>query len=50
MLLIDDTWVSDGTTLSAVAALRASGILKVSVLALARWLDPGYGPTEISLP
>lgn len=38
--IIDDTWVSDGTTLSAVAALRASGILKVSVLALARWLDP----------
>ena len=43
--IIDDTWVSGGTTLSAVAALRASGIQKVSVLALARWLDPGYGPT-----
>lgn len=44
--IIDDTWVSGGTTLSAVAALRASGVQKVSVLALARWLDPGYGLTR----
>ena len=44
--IIDDTWVSGGTTLSAVAALRASGVQKVSVLALARWLDPRYGLTR----
>ena len=44
--IVDDTWVSGGTMLSAVAALRASGVQKVSVLALARWLDPGYGLTR----
>ena len=45
VMLIDDTWVSGATTLSA-AALRASGAHHVSVLVLARWLDPTYGPTR----
>ncbi|ARD42508.1 phosphoribosyltransferase [Actinomyces gaoshouyii] len=46
VMLIDDTWVSGATTLSAVAALRASDAHHVSTLVLARWLDPGYGPTN----
>lgn len=46
VLLIDDTWVSGGTVMSAVGALRAAGAAKVSSLALARWLDPGYGTTK----
>lgn len=46
VMLIDDTWVSGATTLSAVTALRASGAPYVSVLVLARWLDPGYAPTR----
>lgn len=45
VLLIDDTWVSGSTVMSAVGALRAAGAAKVSSLVLARWLDPGYGAT-----
>lgn len=46
VMLIDDTWVSGATTLSAVKTLQASGAQQVSVLILARWLDPTYGPTN----
>lgn len=46
VMLIDDTWVSGATTLSAVATLQASGAQQVSVLVLARWLDPTYEPTN----
>lgn len=45
VLLIDDTWVSGGTVMSAVGALRAAGAARVSSLVLARWLDPNYGVT-----
>jgi len=45
VLLIDDTWVSGGTVMSAVGALRAAGADRVSSLVLARWLDPGYRAT-----
>ena len=46
VILIDDTWVSGATVLSAVASLRKTGVQQVSVLTLARWLDPGFGPTR----
>ncbi|MBW3068970.1 phosphoribosyltransferase [Actinomyces sp. 594] len=46
VLVVDDTWVSGGTVLSAVATLKAAGVRHISVLALARWLDPTYGPTS----
>lgn len=46
VMLIDDTWVSGATVLSAVASLRKAGVQQVSVLTLARWLDPGFGPTR----
>lgn len=45
VLLIDDTWVSGGTVMSAVGALRTAGAAKVSSLVLARWLAPGYRAT-----
>ena len=45
VLLIDDTWVSGGTVMSAVGALRAAGAAEVSSLVLARWLDPSYRAT-----
>ena len=45
VLLIDDTWVSGGTVMSAVGALRAAGAAKVSSLVLARWLAPDYRAT-----
>lgn len=44
--LVDDTWVSGATTLSAAAALRNAGVQRVSVLVLARWLDRNYDPTK----
>jgi hypothetical protein len=46
VVLIDDTWVSGGTALSAVASLQKAGAHQVSVLVLARWLDPAYGATR----
>ena len=46
VLLIDDAWVSGGTVMSAVGALRAAGAAKVSSLVLARWLDPDYKATK----
>lgn len=45
-LLIDDTWVSGGTMLSAVLSLRQAGAAEVSTLALARWLNPTFSATK----
>lgn len=46
VLLIDDTWVSGGTMLSAVLSLRQAGAEEVSTLALARWLNPTFPATD----
>jgi hypothetical protein len=40
VLLLDDTWTSGGHVQSAALALRAAGADVVSVLLLARWLNP----------
>lgn len=45
VLVVDDTWTSGSQTQSAALALRAAGASSVSVLALARWLEPQFGPT-----
>ncbi|WP_415096449.1 phosphoribosyltransferase [Micropruina sp.] len=51
VLLVDDTWASGGTPLSAVHALREAGASWVSIIAVARWLSfdfmraPTSGPT-----
>jgi hypothetical protein len=42
LLLIDDTWASGGHAQSAVLAGRRAGAMHVSVLAVARWIDPGW--------
>ena len=39
VLVIEDTWVSGGHAQSAAAALKNAGAEKVSILAIARWLD-----------
>lgn len=39
VLLLEDTWVSGATALSAVRALRAAGAAAVSLLCIARWVD-----------
>lgn len=46
VLVVDDTWVSGATMLSAVATIRARGAQLTSTLALARWLNPQYPPTH----
>ena len=42
LLLIDDTWASGGHAQSAAIAGRAAGAAWVSVLAVARWIDPSW--------
>ena len=39
VLVIEDTWVSGGHAQSVAAALKNAGAAKVSILAIARWLD-----------
>ncbi len=46
VLIIDDTWVSGATMLSAVWDMRRRGVEQVSVLALARWLNRQYSFTN----
>jgi hypothetical protein len=46
LLLIDDTWASGGHAQSAVLAGRAAGAAVVSVLTLARWIEPGWKVQE----
>jgi hypothetical protein len=42
VLLIDDTWTSGGHAQSAVLAARGAGAAHVSVLVVARWIEPGW--------
>lgn len=46
VLIIDDTWVSGAAMLSAVWGIRGRGVERVSVLALARWLNRQYSFTD----
>jgi hypothetical protein len=45
VLVIDDTWTTGGRAQSAASALVAAGAAAVSIVVLARWLDPSYGNT-----
>jgi hypothetical protein len=40
VLLMDDTWASGGHAQSAVLALRRAGAARVSLLVVARWINP----------
>jgi hypothetical protein len=46
VLLVDDTWVSGGHAQSAALTLRNAGAAHVSLLTVARWLDPSFGNTD----
>ena len=46
VLVIDDTWATGGRAQSLVLSLRDAGASHVSVLVLARWLNPAWQPTE----
>lgn len=44
VLLIDDSWVQGGHAQSAASALKHAGIVDVSILTVARVLDPRWAP------
>lgn len=46
VLVVDDTWASGATMLSAVTTIQARGAQFTSTLALARWLNPQYSLTH----
>lgn len=46
VLLLDDTWTTGGHLQSVSAALKASGVERVTGLAVARWLDPSWSDTR----
>ena len=50
VLLVDDTWVSGGHAESAAAALKRAGARQVSILNVARWLEPSNEVTAAFLP
>lgn len=45
VLLVDDSWVSGSNAQSAAAALKQAGVQDVSVLVVARVLNPKFEPT-----
>lgn len=45
ILLVEDTWVSGGTVQSVAAALKRAGAARVTVLSVARLLDPSWPPS-----
>ena len=45
VLLIEDTWTSGGNAQSAVLTLQRGGAVSVTIVALARWLNPEEPPT-----
>lgn len=50
VLLLDDTWVGGGHAQSCAAALKMAGAGAVSILNIARWLDPRTDVTAKFLP
>jgi len=46
VLLLDDTWTSGSHAQSASAALKAAGAGHVTILTVARWLDPRFADTS----
>ena len=49
VLLLDDTWTTGAHAQSAAAALRRAEARAVTVLVIARWLDPSWSPTAVFL-
>jgi hypothetical protein len=45
VLLVDDTWTSGGRAQGAATALKRDGAAYVTVLVLARWLQPAWSHT-----
>lgn len=46
-MVIDDTWASDEFTQSAALALREAGASRVSIMVIARWINPDWSPGHL---
>lgn len=46
VLVLDDTWTGGGHAQGCAVAVRAAGAARVSVLAIARWLNPKWADNE----
>lgn len=46
VMLLDDTWTSGSRTQSAAVLLRQHGAGRVSVMTIARWIEPGWGDNQ----
>jgi hypothetical protein len=46
VLVVDDTWTQGGHAQSAALALRRAGAARVSVLVVARWINPAFGGNQ----
>lgn len=46
VLVIDDTWTTGAHAQSASAALKIAGAVAVAVVAIGRWVNPGYGDNK----
>ena len=49
VLLLDDTWASGGHAESAAAALKRAGAARVTILALARWMQRNKKPGKFTV-
>jgi hypothetical protein len=46
VVVVDDSWVTGGSAQSVAMSLKLAGATDVSILAIARVLEPGWGPTS----
>jgi hypothetical protein len=49
VVVLDDTWTSGGNAQSAALALRQAGASHVTVLVIARWINPGNGGDQVTV-
>lgn len=47
VMLLDDTWTSGSRTQSAAVLLRQYGAARISVMTVARWIEPGWGNNQV---
>lgn len=46
VMLLDDTWTTGSRTQSAAVLLREYGAARVSVMTVARWIEPSWGDNQ----
>jgi len=46
VMILDDTWTTGSRTQSAALLLRQHGAAHVSIMAVSRWIEPGFGDNK----